>query len=88
MEITVTKNMPRKILVLNTAKISSPFETFVANICVVMRTDATKISIISIVKYPMVYVIMKNQNVSPVVTVRDLNLGEDVSMLDRIDECY
>jgi len=31
---------------------------------------------------------MKNQNDSPAVTASDLNLGEDTSMLDRIDECH
>jgi len=32
MEITATKSMPKKILVLIIANMSSPFETFTANI--------------------------------------------------------
>ena len=67
---------------------SSPFEIFDANTCVVIRTDATKTNSISIEKYPVDDVIMKNQNVSPAVTVSDLNLGEEVSMLYRIDKCH
>ena len=53
-----------------------------------MRIDAANISIISIEKYPMVDVIIKNQKDRPAVTASDLNLGEEVSILDRIDKCH
>jgi hypothetical protein len=88
MEITPTKSMLRKILVLITANTSSPFEIFTANICVVITTDTTKISIISIEKNPIEDVIIKNQNESPAVTASDLNLDEDDCILYRINECH
>ncbi len=88
MKITPTKSMLRKIFVLITANTSSPFEIFAANICVVIRTDTTKIKIISIEKNPKEDVIIKNQNESPAVTASDLNLGEEACMLYRINECY
>ncbi len=88
MEITPTKSMLRKILVLISANTSSPFEIFAANICVVMRIDTTKMSIISIEKNPIEDVIIKNQNESPAVTASDLNLGEDACILYRINECH
>ena len=42
---------------------------------------------ISIENKPIDEVIIKNQNDIPAVTARDLNLGDDVSMLYGIDEC-
>ena len=33
-------------------------------------------------------VMMKNQNDNPAVTARDLNLGDDASILNRIDKCH
>ena len=33
-------------------------------------------------------VIIKNQNENPAVTANDLNLGEDNSILNRIDKSY
>ena len=80
MEITPTKIILRKILVLSTANMSSPFEIFTANTCVVMRIDTTKIRNISIEKNPIVDVIIKNQNEKPAVTASDLNRGDDVSI--------
>ena len=47
-----------------------------------------KINKNSIEKAPIDDVIIKNQNVNPAVTAIDLNLGEDVFILNRIDECY
>ena len=70
------------------ANTSSPFEIFVASICVVIRTNAMKTSSASIEKYPIADIIMKNQNESPAVTTSDLNLGENVSMLYGIHKCY
>jgi hypothetical protein len=37
---------------------------------------------------PTVDVIIKNQKENPAVTASPLNLGEESSILDRIDECY
>ena len=33
-------------------------------------------------------VMMKNQNDNPAVTARDLNLGDDEFILNRIDKCH
>lgn len=70
------------------ANTSSAFEIFIVNICVIVRTDAMKIRNISIEKCPIDVIIIKNQNENPAVTASDLNLGEDVSILDRIDKCH
>jgi hypothetical protein len=78
--------MPRKIFVLINANVSKPFEIFVAKICVAIKTNTTNITKISIEKYPIVDVMMKNQKDTPAVTANDLNLGEDVSILYRINE--
>ena len=87
MEITVQNKIPRKIFVLIIAKMSNPFDIFFANICVTLRTDITNIIKISIENIPVDDVIMKNQNVSPAVTASDLNRGELVCILNRIDKC-
>ena len=88
MEIIATKKIPRKILVFTIASMSRPFEIFVENICVTISTDTTKTPNISKEKVPVIDVTMKNQNDNPVVTARDLNLGDDSSILNWIDECY
>tara|TARA_B100001750_G_C15367045_1_gene525286 strand:+ start:115 stop:321 length:207 start_codon:yes stop_codon:yes gene_type:complete len=67
---------------------SSAFEIFTANICVIVRTVPIKIRNISIEKCPTDEIIIKNQNDKPAVTANDLNLGDDVSILDRIDKCH
>jgi hypothetical protein len=87
-EITVPNKIPKNIFVLIIAKISNPFEIFFANICVTLRTAATNIIKISIENIPVDDVIMKNQNDNPAVTARDLNRGELVCILNRIDKCH
>ena len=67
---------------------SSAFEIFTANICVIARTVPIKIRNISIEKYPTDEIIIKNQNDKPAVTAIDLNLGDYVSILDRIDKSH
>ena len=67
---------------------SSAFEIFTANICVIARTVPIKIRNISIEKYPTDEIIINNQNDKPAVTAIDLNLGDDVSILDRIDKSH
>ena len=69
------------------AKISSPFEIFFAKICVTVKTIPTKIPKYSMLNTPAAFVKIKNQNDSPAVTARDLNLGDDVCILNRINEC-
>jgi L-cysteine desulfidase len=88
MEITVPNKIPKNIFVLIIAKMSNPFEIFFVNICVTLRTTTTNIIKISIENIPVDDVIMKNQNDSPAVTARDLNLGELVCILNRIDKCH
>ena len=70
------------------AKISNPFEIFFANICVTLRTTTTNMIKISIENIPVEDVMMKNQKDNPAVTAKDLNLGELVCILNRIDKCH
>jgi hypothetical protein len=80
--------IPKNIFVLIIAKIFSPFDILFVNICVMLRTAATKIINISIEKIPVEEVIIKNQKDSPAVTAKDLNLGELVCILNRVDKCH
>ena len=88
MEIIVPNKIPKNIFVLIIAKISNPFEIFFVNICVTLKTIATNIIRISIENIPVDDVIIKNQKDNPAVTARDLNLGELVCILNRIDKCH
>ena len=88
MEIIVPNIIPKNIFVLIIAKISNPFEIFFVNICVTLRTTPTNIIKISIENIPVDDVMIKNQNDSPAVTAKDLNLGELVCILNRIDKCH
>jgi len=67
---------------------SNPFEIFFANICVMLRTAITNIIKISIENIPVDDVITKNQNDNPAVTAMDLNRGELVCILNRVDKCH
>ena len=60
-------------------------ESFTAKICVKIKTIATKIPNISREKNPATEVTIKNQRENPSVTDIDLNLGEDNSILNRIN---
>ena len=88
MEITITNKIPKNIFVLIIAKISNPFEIFFVNIWVTLRTIATNIIKISIENIPVEDVMIKNQKDNPAVTARDLNRGELVCILNRIDKCH
>ena len=88
MEIIKINKIPRKIFVLIIAKISNPFEIFFVNICVIVITIATNMIKISIEKIPVEVVIIKNQNDNPAVTASDLNRGELVCILNRVDKCH
>ena len=70
------------------AKMSNTFESFNAKICVMVIINTRKISSASIENKPEAEVITKNQKENPAVTASALNLGEDSSILNRIDECY
>ena len=67
---------------------SNAFESFNAKICVMVIVNTRKIISASIENKPVAEVIIKNQKVNPAVTANDLNLGEDNSILNWIDECH
>ena len=67
---------------------SNPFEIFFTNICVTLKTIATNMIKISMENTSVDDVMMKNQNDNPAVTARDLNLGDDAFILNRIDKCH
>ena len=70
------------------AKMSNDFESFNAKICVMVIINTRKITSASIENKPVAEVIIKNQRVNPAVTANALNLGEDSSILNWINECY
>ena len=80
--------IPRNIFVLIIAKISNPFEIFFVKICVIVKTTAINPIKVSIENIPNDVVMIKNQNDKPAVTANDLNLGELVCILNRIDKCH
>ena len=67
---------------------SNAFESFNAKICVIVIINTRKITNASIENKPEAEVIIKNQNENPAVTASALNLGEDNSILNWINECY
>ena len=70
------------------AKISNALESLTEKICVKIKTITTKAANISKEKTPIAVDIMKNQNENPAVTANDLNLGEESSILNWINECH
>jgi len=74
--------------VLIIAKISNAFESLNAKICVMVIINTRKITSASIENKPEAEVIIKNQKENPAVTAMALNLGDDSSILNRINECY
>ena len=79
---------PKNIFVLIMAKMSRPFEILYEKICVIINVDAIKITNISRENCFTEFVIIKNHKEIPEDTASDLNLGEDNSMLNRINECH
>ena len=67
---------------------SNAFESFNAKICVMVIINTRKITSASIENKPEAEVIIKNQKENPAVTAMALNLGDDSSILNRINECY
>ena len=70
------------------AKMSNAFESFNAKICVMVIINARKITSASIENKPEADVIIIIQKENPAVTASALNLGEDNSILNWINECY
>ena len=70
------------------AKISNAIESLIEKICVKTKTNTTKTASASKEKTPIAVDIMKNQKENPAVTANDLNLGEENSILNWINECH
>ena len=70
------------------AKMSNAFESLTAKIWVIDIVIATKIANASKENKPVAEEIIKNQKENPAVTAMALNLGDDSSILNRINECY
>ena len=80
--------MPKKILVFMIANTSKAFDNFFEKICVIIKTEIKNAKNICIVNALNAEVIIKNQNENPKVTARDLNLGEENSILNWINKSY
>ena len=70
------------------ATISRTFDTFIANIWVKIMIPAINDSITSIENIPVALDIIKNQNDNPAETANALNLEDERSILNWINECY
>ena len=70
------------------AKTSNTLDSLTEKICVKTKTIATKTASVSKEKNPIDVDIMKNQKENPAVTANDLNLGEESSILNWINECH
>jgi len=68
------------------AKISNPLASFTAKICVSSNISKMKPTSSSNENIPAAVIIIKNQKENPADTVSDLNLGDERSILDWIDE--
>ena len=73
---------------LTITKMSNAFESFNAKIWVIAIVIATKIVNASKENKPVAEEIIKNHKENPAVTAMALNLGDDNSILNRINECY
>ena len=67
---------------------SNAFESLNAKIWVIDIVIATKIANASKENKPVAEEIIKNHKENPAVTAMALNLGDDNSILNRINECY
>ncbi len=66
---------------------SRALDTLIDKNCIKGKTIATNITKYSSVKTPKIDVSIKNHKVNPADTANALNLGEDSSILNRINEC-
>ncbi len=80
-------NIPKKSFVLNIANKSNALDTLMERICMRANTETVKITKYSRVKKFRVNDIIRNQKVIPADTANALNLGDESSILDRINEC-
>ena len=67
---------------------SNALESFNEKICVTASVTTIKIASASKENKPVAEEIIKNQKENPAVTAIALNLGDDNSILNRINECY
>ena len=67
---------------------SSAFESLTAKIWVIDIVNATKIASASKENKPDAEEIIKNHKENPAVTAKALNLEEESSILNWINECY
>ena len=88
METTNINKIPRNIFVLTMANTSRTFDTFIANTWVKIMIPAINDSIASIENIPVTLDIIKNQNDNPAETANALNLEDERSILNWINECY
>ena len=88
METTNINKIPRNIFVLTMANTSRTFDTFIANIWVRIMIPAINDSIASIENIPVAVDIIKNQNDNPAETANALNLEDERSILNWINEGY
>ena len=70
------------------ANMSNTLDTFNDKICIKVKTIIIKIANASNENTPTIEVIIKNHKVNPADTANALNLGEDSSILNRINEGY
>ena len=82
--MTKMNSMLKNTVVLKIANLSNPFETLCKKIWVIPRIEAEKINKNSYEKYPVVAVIITNQNVNPAVTATDLKRGDE-NFISRLD---
>ena len=88
METTNINKIPRNIFVLTMANTSRTFDTFIANTWVKIMIPAINDSIASIENIPVAVDIIKNQNDNPAETANALNLEDERSILNWINEGY
>lgn len=81
-----TNIIPKNIFVFIIARRSSAPDSLTVKIWVKINTLVTNGTKISRRKKPPAVDIIKNQNEIPAVTARLLNLGEESSILNRINE--
>ena len=64
------------------------FDTFIANTWVKIMIPAMNDNIASMENIPVILDIIKNQNDNPAETANALNLEDERSILNWINECY
>jgi len=88
METTNINKIPRNIFVLTMANTSRTFDTFIANIWVKIMIPAMNDNTASKENIPIALDIIKNQNDNPAETANALNLEDERSILNWINEGY